>query len=155
MTRSTRIVAKAAVALRPSLRASRYGQNHFPGPGRQHRRRRKPDHRRAKHVAKLRRSERPEQVLPALGPNHKGQRRQHNRQRKEIAPRRRHRRPHLVEIRVPEKNRNEPTARPMTMTVRMMLRKPLSILHDVWLSEPHPMIGVLITSRDAFTSAFA
>ena len=56
--------------------------NHFSRACRQHRGCGKADHRRAEHIAKLRRSQRPEQVLPPLGPNHEGQRRQRNRQRR-------------------------------------------------------------------------
>ena len=105
--RSTRIVANAAVALSPSCRASRYGRITSPA-------RAGNTADAAKPITVVRNTLR-NRVGPS-GPSRYCQRsaritkvtaRQHQRQQQEIRPRRRHRRPHLIEIRVPKKNRDE------------------------------------------------
>ena len=90
-TRSRMIVANAAVALRPSFPREQPGPQHFAGPGRQHRARRKPDDRRAERVAEADMADRLEQVLPAHGAQQVRQRGdRHERQQHELDPRARH-----------------------------------------------------------------
>ena len=161
ITRSTRIVANAAVALRPSFRASRYGRitsparagntadaanpitvvrntlRNFVGPN--------GPSRYCQRSARIRNVRAVSAIDKAMKSARADRTAVHTFARSAFL----------------RKIAMRPTARPMTMTVRMMLRKPLSILHDVWLQRRTQSVAltggarttfdVLITSRDAFT----
>ena len=105
MIRSTRIVAKPAVAL--GLLARRAGTaESLPGPC-GNTPTPQPSTVVRNTVAKLRRSKRPEQRMPALGHDTKVNAVSTIDKARKSPPPPPHARPHLIEIRVPEKNRNE------------------------------------------------
>ena len=142
--RSTRIVANAAVALRPSRRASRYGRITSPARAGSTAEARKADHRRAKHHARTASaraapagtaSARPESgTSPHVKPSAS------NRKSGRAAV---DRCPHPSEIRVPKKNRKKADGKADDNYGPDDVAQTISILQEVSLLRHTPLIGPL------------